>query len=142
MIRASRAQRTGWPRALSSLREQPELERKVTAYHYEHCLRQGEPVFTVDSLEKKSFGHSSVMVALVASSGYRLQALYSVRRSESGYRMRRLYPEADGLALRAAFDRARTDDFQSLAELGLSYDELGAMTGRSRAQLRKALRGA
>lgn len=130
-------------RRLVGLREQPAVERKLTIFHYEQAMAKGESAFAIDVLEKKTFGPASVMVVLLASVSGKHVVLYSVSRSEeASYRFRRLHPDAEGPAVRELFDAARSDDFRSLGALGLSYGELGAVTGRSRQELQRALRGA
>jgi hypothetical protein len=138
-ITAERAKRSN-VLLFGSPREQPELDRQLTLYHYERAMEPGESAFAVAALEKKVFGHSSVMVAMLSNANGRHAVLYAVRRSPDGFVFRRLHPDGEGEMVRALFDAATVSDFRSLAELGLSYAELGALTGRSRDGLRKALR--
>ena len=138
-ITAQRANRSN-VLLFGSPREQPELDRRLTIYHYEKQLRTGAVPFAVSTVEKKTFGHASVMVAMLSDVLGRHRVLYAVRRSDDGFVFRRLHPEAEGEMVQALFDSASISDFRSLAELGLSYAELGVLTGRSREGLQKALR--
>lgn len=130
------------PRYWSSPSADRALDRRLVIFHYEHALRQGEPAFSVATVEKKSFGRASVSLALLSSQSRHHEVLYSVCRSEAlGFLFRRLHPDADGVA-RLLFDAARSDDIASLSAVGLSYREIGAVTGESLERLQKLLGGA
>lgn len=127
-----------WPRPSADR----ELDRRLVIFHYEHALRHGEPAFSVAVVERKTFGQSSVSLALLSSESRRHEVLYSVRRSEErGFRFRRLHPDAEGLS-RLLFDAASAADVASLSAVGLSYREIGAVTGESLDRLQKVLGGA
>lgn len=126
-------------------REEPHrrqsLDRALVLFHYEHAMAHGDPLMAVATIEKQSFGHAPIEVALLANASRKIMALYRARRGrQAGYEFRRLHPELDGEALASAVHRARSEDIAGLVALGLSYGEIGSLTGRSPSDIRKALR--
>lgn len=118
----------------------PTLEHELVLFHYEHAVKHSDPPAAIATIEKQTFGHSGIALVLLASVSRKHLALYRTQRSSTGYQFRRLHPELEGEALVSAVHGARSDDILGLALLGLSYGEIGSLTGRSKHDIQKALR--
>jgi hypothetical protein len=120
----------------------PTLEHELVLFHYEHAVQHSDPPAAIATIEKQSFGHAGIALVLLACVRRKRLALYRTRRSSVGYQFRRLHPELEGEALAAAVHGASSDDIPGLIRLGLSYGEIGSLTGRSRQDIQKASRRA
>lgn len=132
------------------------LDRAVIAAHYAACEARGETLADIEDVRKVELriGRGLALVATGAPRAFRgdgvgtgdgrrgLQRadLYYYWKSERGYQLRRLYPDADGADVVRAYVAAKLQSPKSLAAIGLSYRELEALTGLDRLGVEKAIR--